>query len=273
MVSPRDFTPTDYLAVVLMLDAQCVALSATLSSKDALASRWYVGFTLLGQSFAWTVVAYANHSLANSLSPSAHHCLSEGWLMSNMGAHQTLPLMSFKVYWYLHGIDFLHSGWLALHHTFQFDELEKIDRQQRYDRSSASRGLETGFNSLRATPFGNWLGFTLHPILLIVTLELHMKGIETSTWGDWGQMMPLTMLVLGGGHWLYLNLKQLYEYINDHSSITENSLIIPLDSSRLIAMGLEPYNVGAWGDVHELLIAKRPERSRRVWLGRASPRL
>ena len=256
MVSPSDFTPTDYLAVVLMLDAQCVALSATLSSKDALASRWYVGFTLLGQSLAWAVVAYANHKLANSISPSADKCLSEIWMMSRMSASEIdLPLMSFKVYWYIHAVDLIYSGWLALRHTVHFDELEKIDRAQRRGPYGVFAGPETGFDSLRATPFSNWLVFTFHPIALIVALEFHMKNVETSTWGDWGQMMPLTMLVLGGGHWLYLNLKQLYEYINDDSPATESKLFIPWDASRNIAMGAGPSETGEV--IHRLLTAKR----------------
>ena len=82
-----------------------------------------------------------------------------------------------------------------------------------------------------------------------------MKGIETSTWGDWGQMMPLTMLVLGGGHWLYLNLKQLYEYINDDSPATESKLFIPWDASRNIAMGAGPSETGEV--IYRLLTAKR----------------
>jgi hypothetical protein len=82
-----------------------------------------------------------------------------------------------------------------------------------------------------------------------------MKGIETSTWGDWGQMMPLTMLVLGGGHWLYLNLNQLYEYINDDSPATESKLFIPWDASRNIAMGAGPSETGEV--IYRLLTAKR----------------
>lgn len=48
MIKKSDGTPTDYLVVVLMIDTQCVALSATLSSNDALASPYYVGLPLLG---------------------------------------------------------------------------------------------------------------------------------------------------------------------------------------------------------------------------------
>lgn len=200
MVQPSSFTPTDYLAVVLMIDTQCVALSATLSSKDALASRWYIGFTLLGQTFAWAAVVYANHSLAGSLSPPADSCLSGTWLISSMGHPSEMPLVSFKAYWYLHAIYPLHSGWLALRHSFQFDELEKIDRVKPCSCAGMPTDLRTGFSLLRGTPFSDWLSFILHPILLIVTLESHMKGVETSTWGDWGQMMPLSMLILGVGH-------------------------------------------------------------------------
>jgi hypothetical protein len=91
----------------------------------------------------------------------------------------------------------------------------------------------------------------LHPILLIATLETHLNGIETSAWGDWGQMTPLTMLILGVGHWLYLNLTQLYNYTKNGTSVADAKLIIPLDSSRLIAMGADPYEVGVV--VYELL--------------------
>jgi len=238
MVKPSSFTPTDYLAAVLLIDTQCVTLSATLSSKDALASRWYVGFTLHGQAFAWVVVAHANHILAKSLSPPAESCLPDGWILSTMREHN-MGVLRFQVYWYLHAIDLLHSGWLALRHTFQFDKLDKIDREEQRTTNSV-----TGFNSPRGTPFSNWIGCCLHPILLIATLETHLKGIETSAWRDWGQMMPLIMLILGVGHWLYLNLTQLYKYTKDSTSVADSKLIIPLDSSRLIAMGADPYEVG-----------------------------
>jgi hypothetical protein len=165
--------------------------------------------------------------------------------------------MSFKIYWYHHVLDFVHSGWLALRHTFQFDRLEKIDREERRGHTGNPRELETGFNSLRGTPFSNWIGFALHPILLIVTLESHMKGIETAAWGDWGQMMPLTMLVLGVGHWFYLNLTQLRAYIKDRTPGSDDKLMIPLDSSRLIPMGCGPSETGEV--VHKLLTAKRSD--------------
>jgi hypothetical protein len=255
MVKPNSFTPTDYLAVVLMIDTQCVALSATLSSKDALASRFYVGFTILGQTLAWAVVLYANHVLASSFSPAANSCIATYWVHSSFGGARPFP--SFKIYWYIHALDFVHSGWLALCHTFQFDQLDKIDREQRRSHTGSTMELETGFNSLRGTPFSNWIGFALHPILLIVTLETHMKSIETAAWGDWGQMMPLTMLVLGVGHWFYLNLTQLWAYIKIRTPGSDDKLWIPLDSSRMIAMGFGPSETGEV--VHRLLTAKRSD--------------
>jgi hypothetical protein len=253
LVKPSNFTPTDYLVVVLMIDTQCVALSAVLSSKDALTSRWYVGFTLLGQSFAWTVVAYANQKLANSLSPPATSCLSEVWLMSSMG--DGWPIIRFQTYWYFHAIDLVHSGWLALRHTVQFDKLEKIDRKQQ--RSGRSTDAPMGFESLRGKPFSNWLGFCLHPILLIVTLETHLNGIDTPAWGDWGQMMPLTMLILGVGHWFYVNLTQLDKYIKARAQPAHAELIIPLDTPRMIAMGYKPSTIGEV--VHQLFTADRSD--------------
>lgn len=179
-------------------------------------------------------------------------CIATYWLHSSLG--DATPFMSFKIYWYFHALDLVHSGWLALRHTFQFDLLEKIDREQR-GHTGNSVEIETGFNSLRGTPFSNWLGFALHPVLLIVTLESHMKGIKTAAWGDWGQMMPLTMLVLGVGHWFYLNLTQLRAYFKDRTLGLDDKLMIPIDSSRLIAMGFGPSETGEV--VHRLLTAKR----------------
>lgn len=120
--------------------------------------------------------------------------------------------MSFKIYWYLHTLDFVQSSWLALRHAFQFDRLDKLDREQRRGDTGNSTEVETGFGSLRGTPFSNWLGSCLNPVLLIATLEAHMQGIKTAAWGDWGQMMPLEILVLRVGHWFYLNIKQLYTH-------------------------------------------------------------
>lgn len=51
-----------------------------------------------------------------------------------------------------------------------------------------------------------------------------MQGIKTTAWGDWGQMMPLEMLVLRVGHWSYLNIKQLYTYTKDRTSRPNESL-------------------------------------------------
>jgi hypothetical protein len=246
-------TPTDYLVVVLMIDTQCVALSAVLSSKDALASRFYVGITLLGQAFAWAVVVYANHALASSFSPAENGCIGTYWLLSSLGGAG--PLISFKIYWYLHALDFVHASWVALRHTFQFDELEKIDREERRGHTGNSTDLGTGFASLRGTPFSNWNGFAFHPLLLIVTLESHMKGVKTAAWGDWGQMMPLTMLVLGVGHWFYLNLTQCWAYNKDSTPSLGGKRMILLDSSRLIVMGFTPSETGEL--VHRLLTAKR----------------
>jgi len=250
------FTPTDYLAVVLMIDAQCAALSATLSSKDALASRWYAGLTLLGQVFAWSVVVCANHSLADNTSPPANKCLSMLWMFTFDGEDKSFGfVLGFKVYWYMHALDLIHSTWLATCHTFQLDRLEKIDREQRGSYTGNSMATETGFGSLRGTPFSNWLSFILHPILLIVVLENHIKGIETSAWGDWGQVMPLTMLVLGVGHWFYLNLTQLYRYTQSRTQVPDDTLVIPLDASRMIAMGAGPSETGEV--VYKLLTATR----------------
>lgn len=101
-------TPTDYLVVVLMIDTQCIALSATLSSKDALASPYYVGFPLLGKTAAWAVVVYANHMFARSFSPAAVSCVATHWLHSSL--EDATFLVSFKIYWYLHALDFVQSG-------------------------------------------------------------------------------------------------------------------------------------------------------------------
>lgn len=169
--------------------------------------------------------------------------------MSSMGSFDEVRFVSFEIYWYLHSIDLIHSGWLAVRHTFDFDELEKIDREK--------RGVGTGFSSLRGTPFSNWIGFALHPVVLIVTLELHLKGIETSAFGDWGQMMPLTMLILGVGHWFYLNLTQLAKYMEGHASVSDSKPMIAVDVSRFIKMGFEASEVGQAN--YDLLTEKRSD--------------
>jgi hypothetical protein len=81
----------------------------------------------------------------------------------------------------------------------------------------------------------------------------------------------LTMLVLGAGYWLYLNLKQLYKYINDNSTATGSKPIITWDASRCMSIGAGLSETGEV--VYRLLTAKRSERPGRWWLRGAPPRL
>jgi hypothetical protein len=264
VVNSSDLTPTDYLALILMIDTQCSALSATFSSKDALASRWYVGLTLCGQAFAWGVILYANYQIPDTLLLSAEkdQCLTEAWLLFAVTPWRTSSArlgkinLSFKVYWYLHASDFIHAGWLAVRHTKQFDTLEKIDRETRAAVAGASINThDTGFSRLRGTVFSNWCSFASYPVLLTLTLENHMRGIETSVWGDWGQMMPLMTLVFGVSHWFYVNGQQLYKHIFSHTSPADNAKIFPYDITRRIAMGATPAEIGE--ENYKLLTAEK----------------
>jgi hypothetical protein len=289
VVKSSGLTPTDYLALVLMIDTQCSALSATLSSKDALASRWYVGLTLSGQAFAWGVILYANYKLPATLLLSAekHQCLTESWLVFAVTPWRTfdgsMVNLGFRVYWYLHAADFIHAGWLAVRHTKQFDALEKIDRRKHIDLAGTlANSYDTGFSRLRGTVFSNWYAFAAYPVLLTLTLEKHMRGIETSVWGDWGQMMPLMTLVFGVSHWFYVNGGQLRDYARDQTSTSDsgncvnvlwtqcresmrdlgNSAshldrgeILPYDIMRRIAMGATPSEIGE--ENYKLLTAKK----------------
>jgi hypothetical protein len=247
-----DLTPTDYLALMLMIDTQCVALSASLSSKDALASRWYVGLTLSGQAFAWGVVLYATRHWQPDPLPlfaEMDRCLEEVWYMFAVTPYgfnvEEYFIPGFKMYWYLHASDFIHAGWLAVRHTKQFDTLEKIDRETRAAVAGASINThDTGFSRLRGTVFSNWCSFAIYPVLMTLTLENHMRGIEVSVWSDWGQMMPLMTLVLGVSHWMYVNGQQLYKYTSSHTSAADNGKIFPYDISRRIATGATPSDVG-----------------------------
>jgi hypothetical protein len=259
VVTSRDLTPTDYLALLLMIDTQCSALSATLSSKDALASRWYVGLTLCAQSFAWGIILYANHQLSTD----KDRCLIETWFLFTMTPWGTtddksMVYLSFKVYWYLHAVDFIHAGWLAVRHTKTIDALEKIDRKKDTDLASTfANSYDTGFSRLRGTVLSNWCMSVIYPVMLTLTLESHMRGIETSVWGDWGQMMPLMTLVFGVSHWLYVNGQQLYKYTFSHTSASDNGKIFPYDITRRIAMGATPSDVGE--ENYKLLTAEKLE--------------
>lgn len=203
-----------------------------------------------------------NYGLANSFSPPAEDCLQIRGALPGTGQGGSSPL-SFTVCWYLYGIDLVHPGWLALRHTFQFDELEKIDRAKQCSCTRVESDRETGFGSLLGTPFNNWIGFSLRPILLIVALETHPKklqGAEMPAWGNWGQMMPLTMFVLGVGPWLYLNVSQFYDHTRRRTGVLADSRTIPLDTSRLIAMGVESIEMDE--GFYELLTAKESDSAR-----------
>jgi hypothetical protein len=234
-VRPGALTPTDLFITVVMLDAQSIALSAVLSSKDALASRWYVLLTAVVQCFAWTVVLVASTRLEETSFFNAENpcCLRETWMSSYFHTCGTgIQLRTgFLTYWISHAYDTVQSLVLALLHTTMFDSLEKVDRKHQRDLETDPAhhhddDHSTLYGRLPGTAFSNWQGFVLYPLLLIMTIEGHISrnAIPTPSSRDWGQTFAITACVCGVSHWLYVQRKNWRHYLLPHRSSSENPM-------------------------------------------------
>lgn len=115
---------------MVVVDTHCVTLSATLSSKDVLASRLYVRLAITAQALAWIAVLYADIRFVTSGSVQSQVCLKEAWFDSIITPGKQFKGAPFRAYWIGHSYDLIQSSVLALCHTEHFDELEKVDRKQ-----------------------------------------------------------------------------------------------------------------------------------------------
>lgn len=247
----RVLSRTDLYIILFMLDAHAAGLSATLSSKDALASRWYVGLTLVVQSVAAAAVIYTLVRMVDEKFYCADcYCAwREIWADSTLVANTCCRLERAGpfVYWFARAYDMVQSAGLALLHIRKFDQLERLHRE----RQSVDRRREaTGWDIIPCTAFSNWRGFVLYPIQLVLAIRNHFAGtgISAPGWREWGQSAALIICAFGVGHWLW-TLNRTLRGLTDDWTMGELSRkyrrLVPVDGSRVLLMGGEPWGVSA----------------------------
>ena len=258
-----DLTPTDVLVIVLMIDTHCAVLSATLSSKDALASRSYVRLVCMGQALSWAAVFYTEIRL---VTPGAFDgqrldCVNENWLDSNIQPGERAAKMPFRNYWISHSYDLFQPCVLALCHTKRFDTLEKIDRDHQ-TTSNDQEDNQTGFSRLPSTAFSAWRGFVLYPIALIIVVERHLarNQVNVGDFREWGQSVTIITCACSILHWVYVNvplLKHPFVCLWRGNLIRRKGPLLPTNVMRLIAVG--EYLSFANAENYRLLIAEKAE--------------
>lgn len=228
---------------MVMADTHCVTLSATLSSKDALASRYYVWIAIAVQALAWAAVLHTDISVAalasNKKCTDSLDCMADRWMgiMINPGEQE----LTFRVYWIIHSYDLIQSSVLAACHTKRFDELEKLDREPP-DLTVCQDKTEIVYSRLPSTAFSNWAGFVLYPIMLIVAVEGHLSGnrVDVGEFYEWGQSFAIITCACGVLHWLYVSiplLKYPLQRIWSGSWTAPKDPMHPTNAPRSLAIG------------------------------------
>jgi hypothetical protein len=262
-VSFEDLTPTDVFVVMVVVDTHCVALSATLSSKDVLASRLYVRLAITAQALAWVAVLYTDMRFVTSdhsgYTPT--HCQEDMWFDSIIAPGKRSLDLPFRVYWISHAYDLIQSGVLALCHTKRFDELEKIDRRHQGSTSARDEN-QTGYGRLPSTAFSTWIGFVLYPIFLVIAVEDHLSrnAVNVGDFREWGQSFTVITCACAIVHWVYVNLpllKHPFICLWRGTWIPRKGPILSTNIMRLIAIGAPASLIGE--ENYKLLTADKPE--------------
>ena len=237
------------LVAIALIDAQIVSLVATLSSKDVLASRWYVRLTIACVITAWVSVAVLGHRLKKpeTYIEDSICCVRPSWTYWAPGHRQCDFAMYlaiiFPYYWYSHGFDLAHTLWLAYYHTRVFDSLEKLDQRDDHRRPAHA----DVFSLLPASAFSAWRSSFFHPFLVVIAIERHLAAVDQTNlaeWQAWGQSLTLCVCIGGLFHWFYVNRELiLYTITRGRYGVWPSTqCMFPTDIARSVAMGLqEPY--------------------------------
>jgi hypothetical protein len=260
----NSLSPTETFLIIALMDAQIVSLAATLSSKDALASRWYVRLKIVCEIAAWLSVLVFGHSLGNLgryvegsvccmstkewFSETANGNLDNySYLLPDGGRECDFPMRlatAFLYCWYSRGVDLAHTLWLAHHHMTVFDSLEKLNTAPDTRHDSTSSDI---FASIPATAFGNWMSYFFHPLLVIIAIERHLTAVDQTKWAEWqawGQSLTLVVCIGGLSHWFYVNREPiLYIFTWGYRGAWPSTQsMLPTDIVRSVAMDLKkPY--------------------------------
>lgn len=262
-----DLTPTDVLVIIVMIDTHCVALSATLSSKDALTSRSYVRLVCIGQALAWAAVLYTEIRLAapGAFGGQRLDCVNEIWFDAIIQPGERGGKRPFPNYWISHSYDLIQPCALALCHMKRFKDLEKLDRNHQYHQEIPNYQEEnqTGYSRLPATAFSVWRGFALYPIALFIVVERHLAKNEVNVgdFREWGQSVTIITCACSILHWVYVNLPLLKHTLvclwHGGGWVPHRGPVLGTNAMRFIAVGEHPSLVGE--ENYKLLTAVKPE--------------
>ncbi|KAK4893919.1 hypothetical protein LTR27_007725 [Elasticomyces elasticus] len=190
----------DAIIAVLSIDATSAALSATMSNKDALAARTFVGVCALAQVFAAIAVIIAVATLGN------------------LGAEQRITACCSRHVWWSTWTSCDYPGsnfWLYILLSVvtrgydvatAFILAPKLDRAKK-EAESKKADIQTDYERTVSTCSTR---YTHHiPALLVNTVSLlvllYRTGLKSSSnWTDWGQSATLITCVFGTCHWTYV---------------------------------------------------------------------
>ncbi|KAK6415909.1 hypothetical protein LTR81_010454 [Elasticomyces elasticus] len=190
----------DAIVALLSIDATCTALSATMSNKDALAARKYVGLCAVGQAIASIIVVIAVAQLEvywhgqRGAECCARHIWWATWTSCDMPGPNIWMYIVLSII--TRGYDVVAAFRLAP----ELDQLKKEAQRKKAD-------IQTDFE----LKVSNCLSRYMHhiPALLanftsLLSMFHHMGVEDSSKWSDWGQSATLITCVFGTCHWLYV---------------------------------------------------------------------
>jgi hypothetical protein len=256
-------TPTDVFVVIVMVDTHCVTLSATLSSKDVLASRLYVRLAVAGQAIAWAAVFYTHARFFAPAGPDSSavpkSCDKDQWFESIILPGRNSMELPFRAYWITHSYDLIQSSLLATFHTGRFDKLEKIDRRHQ-EATGTQDENQTGYSRLPSTAFSNWRGFIPYPVCLVIVVECHLSRnkVDVGDFPEWGQSFTIITFACAFVHWIYVNLpllKHPFKCLWRGRWVPLKGPILPTNILGQIAFGVPRSSVGE--ENYDLLTLRR----------------
>lgn len=215
----------------VVADALSAALSMTFSSKEALASRWYVVLACVLQAVSMVTVGVSVGLLTRKTYgiDQPQCCAKIAWWGTISACDG--PSTTFWVYYALRVVTAAQSASTALRLTQAFDQLKKT--------RSVARGLNApknaflDFEALPATAHTDFLRYLAHPILLFVSLKLYLDDVgpaETASIIQYGQAIAWLVCASGLLHWAFLLGRTCYMLWK--VKLQGPNTLIPLDELR-----------------------------------------
>lgn len=186
------------MTICMCIDGLCATLSMTLSSKTALASRWYVFLSSLMQLVSLVLMVSAAF-LRVDTSLSSECCTTISWWGNISSCHG--PSTSTICYLVVRLTTWAHGTWLAVQQTAEFDLAKK-----EHDKSmfASSYDYRSRYEKLPATVFSVYCNFLASALVACLGLEKLLENLDTGHISDWGQSAALITAIAGISHWVYV---------------------------------------------------------------------